>query len=295
MVESSRPATNADIARHYDQLDRFYREVWGEHVHHGLWRTGRETSEEAARELVNAVTAHLQFTPGAQVCDIGCGYGATSRILAQEFQAEVTGFTLSPAQHRYAESRNAPDAANPRYFLRDWLQNGLPDAAFDAAFAIESTEHMPDKAKVFAEAARVLRPGGRLVVCAWLAGDHPKPWHHRHLLEPICREGRMPGLGTEAEYVQWMETAGFTVTARADVSRQVRRTWPVCAGRFFRALFFRPSYLRFLLDRKNDNRIFALTMLRLWLAYGTGAMRYVIFSARRTGSETLSLVGEPDP
>jgi tocopherol O-methyltransferase len=37
-----------------------------------------------------------------------------------------------------------------------------------------------------------------------------------------------------------------------------------------------------LLDPKNDNRIFALTMLRLWLAYDTGAMRYVIFSATRS-------------
>ena len=33
--------TREDVARHYDQLDRFYRELWGEHVHHGFWATGR--------------------------------------------------------------------------------------------------------------------------------------------------------------------------------------------------------------------------------------------------------------
>jgi len=31
------------VADHYDELDPVYRRVWGEHVHHGLWATGRET------------------------------------------------------------------------------------------------------------------------------------------------------------------------------------------------------------------------------------------------------------
>jgi len=31
------------------QSDRFYREIWGEHVHHGLWRSGKETPLEASR------------------------------------------------------------------------------------------------------------------------------------------------------------------------------------------------------------------------------------------------------
>src|SRR5688500_7725086 len=32
----------ADVALHYDQLDAVYRQIWGEHVHHGLWQSGRE-------------------------------------------------------------------------------------------------------------------------------------------------------------------------------------------------------------------------------------------------------------
>src|SRR3978361_1598672 len=55
------------------------------------------------------------------------------------------------------------------FHRRDWLDNGLPDAAFDRAYAIESSEHMVDKARFFSEAWRVLKPGGRLVVCAWLS------------------------------------------------------------------------------------------------------------------------------
>ena len=45
------------IARHYDTLDFFYRDLWGEHVHHGLWLTGRESPAEAAEQMSRQVLA----------------------------------------------------------------------------------------------------------------------------------------------------------------------------------------------------------------------------------------------
>lgn len=278
MITSTQPATPSDVAEHYDQLDRFYREVWGDYVHHGLWLTGRETSEVATRNLLDAVVSKLHLTPGMNLCDVGCGYGHSARIIAAEQQVKVTGLTISPAQQRYATAATPPHLP-ATFLLEDWLHNQRPTTAFDALIAVESTEHMADKARVFSEAARVLIPRGRMVICAWLANERLKPWHQRHLIEPICREGRMPGLGTQSDYTRWMTEAGFHLEDAQDVSRQVARTWPICAWRFILSTLRRPSYLRFLFDAKNDNRIFAFTMLRLWLAYRTGAMRYVIFSA----------------
>src|SRR5258708_5853774 len=121
--------------------------------------------------------------------DIGCGYGATARLLAAELGAEVTGITISQAQHGIACARNA-GTTNPTFLFGDWLTNTLPAASFDAAIAVESSEHM-DKGAFFAQAQRVLRPGGRLVVTAWLACETPTPNQERWLIEPICREGRM--------------------------------------------------------------------------------------------------------
>src|SRR5687767_12421356 len=157
------------VAHHYDELDPFYRALWGEHLHHGLWQSGAESAAEATRQLAITVAACARIQPGDAVCDAGCGYGGTARLFAQSYAASVTGLTLSPAQALYARAQPvAAGAPTPFYVQADWLANPLPAQHFDAVIAIESTEHMADLAACFAEAWRVLRPGGRLVVCAWL-------------------------------------------------------------------------------------------------------------------------------
>ncbi len=47
MIVPSELPSSTDVAEHYDELDWVYREIWGEHVHHGLWLTGVETPETA--------------------------------------------------------------------------------------------------------------------------------------------------------------------------------------------------------------------------------------------------------
>jgi len=280
MIVPCQPQEVPAVAAHYDDLDNFYREAWGEHVHHGLWETGRESPVEAVEKLTERVADLARIRPGDRVCDVGCGYGATARLLAARRGARVTGLSLSSAQLRFARAQSG-DAPNPMYLLRDWLDNQLADESFDAVIVIESSEHVADKQRFFGEARRVLRPGGRFVVCSWIAADAPAAWQIRHLLEPVCREGRLAGLGTAAELRGWIEAAGLLVEEDEDVTRKVKRTWPLCIGRTIKLLAHDREKRWFLFRGRSKNRIFGLTMLRIWLAYETGAMRYHIVSARR--------------
>jgi tocopherol O-methyltransferase len=266
-----------DVAGHYDELDRVYREIWGEHVHHGYWRNGRETPGQAVEALVDLVAARLELLQGEHLVDIGCGYGATAARLAARHGVRVTGLTLSAEQLKIAAAR--PGAVS--FLRRDWLANDLPAAKFDRAYAIESSEHMVDKQRFFDEAARTLKPGGRLVVCAWLAADKPARWEVDHLLEPICREGRLPGMGTRGDYEALAQRAGFTATEFEDISTSVRRTWSICAARLARRLMTDASYRRLVTNPATRNRSFILSLPRLMLAYRTGAMRYGVFSFDR--------------
>ena len=277
MIYPDTPQAAQDVAGHYDELDPVYRAVWGEHVHHGYWRTGRESRAEAVEALADLVGERLAPAPGDALVDIGCGYGATAERFAGRLGVSVTGLTLSLAQHQRASAR----PGDLTFLVRDWLDNRLPGAAFDHAYAIESSEHMTDKPRFFAEGWRVLRPGGRLVVCAWLAAPAPTPWQVKHLLEPICREGRLPSMGTRAEYEQMARAAGFELAAYEDLSKRVARTWTLCLRGFLKRLLTDRQIRRLALSRTTRHRIFALTLPRLIWAYRTGAMRYGIFTFQR--------------
>lgn len=274
MIFPNTEQSAADVGGHYDELDETYRTIWGEHVHHGLWRSGRETPEEATEALVELVARQLDLSAGQAVCDIGCGYGASAAYLAAHYGVTATGFTLSEAQWRIAAAR--PGAL--QFHCRDWLDNGVPDAAFDRAYAIESSEHMVDKARFFSEAWRVLKPGGRLVVCAWLAKTGAGGFEIRHLLEPICREGRLPSMGTKEDYLALAAGAGFALADYEDISREVRRTWSICAGRAAKKLVADRAFRRFAFASTTRNRSFMLSVPRLIIALRTGTMRYGVFT-----------------
>ena len=263
------------VAGHYDALDRWYRELWGEHLHHGLFEGGGDTVATATRRLVDLVAAEAALVPGARVCDVGCGYGATARILAAEHGARVTGLTLSAAQAAVAR------AAGVDVLERSWLASGLPAESADAVIAVESVSHMADRRGAFLEAARVLRPGGRLVVLDWLAGPRPRALERRALLAPICREGHLSGLDTLARYRAHADAAGLVVLRTADLTEQVRATWPRALARVTRRALRDPALRRALRDPAQVDRAFPRTMLRLAVAARTGAFRYGLVTARR--------------
>jgi tocopherol O-methyltransferase len=268
------------VQGHYDRLDRFYRQLWGEHVHHGLWTDPARTPPAAVRHLVRRVAEAARLEPGRVVWDMGCGYGAPARLWAREYGASVLGYTVSAAQYDYARRQPAPEPA-PDYRLQDVLENDLPSASVDAAVALESLTHMADPAAALREAARVVRPGGRVVACVWMAAANPSPAAQRSLLAPICREGRLSGLPTASTLAGWVRAAGLSIVALDDWTPFVRRTWTIVLRRFARALCTEPALWRTLLDATESERVFARTLLRIWWAQHSGVLRYGWLVAER--------------
>jgi tocopherol O-methyltransferase len=269
-----------DIAAHYDELDAFYRGIWGIHVHHGYWITGKENSDEAVLNLTRLVAKHAGLEPGIRVCDIGCGYGASAKIFADDYGARVTGITISKIQFERAKE-SATGIDHLEFLHCDGLHNGLSPRSFDSVVAIESSEHMPDKPAFFLEANRLLRPGGRLVVAAWLTREQPRSWESNYLLEPICCEGRLSSMASAREYRAMIAAAGFHDLQFTDLTCRVKKTWTVCAFRFIKQLFTHSALRQRFFDANFKNRVFAKTVFRIWLAYRTGSMRYGLFSAQK--------------
>jgi tocopherol O-methyltransferase len=275
MIVSEQPVSEAAIANHYDELDPFYRDLWGQHVHHGLWLEGNETSEQAVLNLVKLVAEKADLVRGERVIDIGCGYGASARFLAENYGAGVTAITMSTVQHSFAQATfPGPELT---YILGNWYTLEFSPDSFDLAISIESGEHMPDKLEFSRRAFRVLRPGGRFVVCAWVSADRVSRWQADLLMKPICSEGRIPNLATAQEYIDAATGAGFQAVDSRELTDRVKRTWWIAIKRLFPRVFWDRRYLAFLFDGSRRNRIFAITLLRILLAYQVGALRYHIF------------------
>jgi SAM-dependent methyltransferase len=107
------------------------------------------------------------------------------------------------------------------FAVADFTRAGLADGAFTRIFACESVCHAADKRAFLAEAFRLLRPGGRLLVCdGFLSGRLVSGAEERAYRE-WCLGWALPGLDTVEAFGAAMAEAGFTEVAFADRTEAV--------------------------------------------------------------------------
>jgi ubiquinone/menaquinone biosynthesis C-methylase UbiE len=123
------------------------------------------------------------FQPGDRVLDVGGGLGGPARALAARSGAQVTVLDLTPTfietGRVLTERVGLSDQVD--FQLGDGTAMPFPDETFDGAWTQHSTRNIEDKAALYSEIHRVLKPGGRLVTHEIMAGngepvDYPVPW-----------------------------------------------------------------------------------------------------------------------
>jgi len=132
------------VAHHYDLDSQLYSLFLDSDQQYSCayFRRGDETLEEAQRAKKRLIAAKLHLDrPGLTVLDIGCGWGGLALTLATEFDARVTGITLSTEQLALARAR--ADAAG----LADQVQFELADyrtvqQRFDRVVSVGMMEHV---------------------------------------------------------------------------------------------------------------------------------------------------------
>jgi SAM-dependent methyltransferase len=162
-----------------------------------LWITETAAVNDAALDLLDAA-------PGEQVLEIGFGPGRSLGMLAGR-GVLATGVEVSVAMIEMATSRNAALVDDDRITLLrgDGTSLPVPDATFDGVLSVHNIYFWPDPERTLGEIARVLRPGGR-VVLAFRGGEHPLPSR----LDPSVYRSVTAG-----QAVTWLQDAGFTVDA----------------------------------------------------------------------------------
>jgi arsenite methyltransferase len=127
------------------------------------------------------VLAALDPRPGERVLDLGVGPGLLAADVAARVGAAgaVCGVDVSEDMLGLAAGRDLPDGAAPLALsVQPVTELTFPDASFDAAVCTQVYEYVEDMPRALAEARRVLRPGGRLVILdtdwdsiVWRSGD----------------------------------------------------------------------------------------------------------------------------
>ncbi len=269
------------VRQHYDLVTPFYWLLWGRHIHHGLW-DGQESPAQAQQQLTETVAREAGIRDGETVLDVGCGMGGSSVHLAQTLGCRVTGITLSPVQRFWASSaaRWNRVAGNTEFRCADAEKASFPPESFDVVWSIECTEHLYDKVRFFRRAAAWLRPGGRMAICAWLAGEGLEDQQQIQQVYDVCEGFFCPSLGTSGDYRQWMNDAGLAVERDYDWTARVAQTWEICKRRVRRSGV---RWLAGLISR--DTAIFLDRFDTILEAYRSGAMRYGCFIARKPCAE----------
>ncbi len=285
------PATDA-VRDHYDRTTVFYRAFWGDHVHHGYWEDGDDgRSARAAQErLVALLAERAGVGRGARVLDVGCGVGGSARWLARHLGCRVDGITLSPVQAEVgtAAAQREGLADRVRLWVHDARDLDALGTDYDAVWTVECSEHLEDKAAFVGAAARRLRPGGALALCAWLRGDGEAEdaasgadglsAEGEALVASVCEGMLCPSLATMGEYEGWMQSAGFEGVRTWDLTPHVARTWDLCA-----AIARRPEVRALLSVTDAQTRAFVGAFPAMQRAYAEGAMRYGMLVGRLPG------------
>jgi phosphoethanolamine N-methyltransferase len=144
-----------------------------EHFVAGLeWIWGEGFLSPGGPEEVAAILEGLDLG-GAEVLDIGCGLGGVDLLLVREHRAaRVTGIDVEQRLIDRARRTVAAAGLTGRIDLRLVEPGPFPfaDTTFDVVFSKDSIVHIPDKAALYGEVLRILRPGGVFAASDWLAG-----------------------------------------------------------------------------------------------------------------------------
>lgn len=214
-------AQAAVVGDYYDLVTDFYEYGWGQSFHFAV-RTAGDSLAAAIERHEAWLGEAVGLAPGVTALDLGCGVGGPMRYLARTTGAHVTGVNVNRGQLERARARAAAAGLADRVAVVEADFAALPfaDATFDAVYAIEATCHAADRRAVFAEAWRVLRPGGRFAGYEWCttASFDAARADHRQIAHAIQEGNALPPLLSTSEIDGALLAAGFVGVEARDVA-----------------------------------------------------------------------------
>ena len=221
-----RPNDKHRIIEHYDVVSPYYRSLWGEHLHHGYWIRGDESKEKAQLQLIEHLVQLANVKRGSDILDIGCGFGASSLYLARNYNAAVTGITISPVQVEMATKAAASEQLEAKFLLMDAEAMHF-QKQFDLLWSVESISHYQRREEFFASATKLLKPGGLFALTDWFKKENLTRTETRKFIDPI-EKGMLVELQIMDDYEHFLTSNGLQIMHRDILNKNCAKTWDLC-------------------------------------------------------------------
>jgi tocopherol O-methyltransferase len=218
------------VISYYDNTWFDYRLLWLNNVNHAIhfgYDDGRRCSHSDSLVITNQVLADsADVRAGDRVLDAGCGIAGSGIWMAETRGVTVVGVT--PVSRQVERARRTIAARNLAHAVSveqgDYTATNFQDASFDVVWALESICHVATKAAFYRESARLLRPGGRLVVAEYMRVRRPLPEANEALLRRWIKHWMIPDLDTMSEHRQHSHDAGLHGVEVRDITANMRRS-----------------------------------------------------------------------
>ena len=173
------------------------------------WGAGNYERTAAELEPVaELVVQQAALAPGDRVADLACGTG-NAALLAAVRGARVVGVDAAPRLLEVARERARAHDLDVEFCAGDLLELPLDDGAFDIVVSVFGVIFASDPSRAVHEIARVLRPGGRALISAWIPAGPVDAMlaAMRDVVERVT-------LRSAPERFPWSDPAAVTILAR---------------------------------------------------------------------------------
>ena len=221
--DQTNPVERARAYYNSEDADTFYYTVWGgEDLHIGTYESDDESIFDASRRTVERIAGKIR-NPGKEmyVLDLGAGYGGSMRYLARHYGCRAVALNLSEVENERDRKMNREQELDGLIEVVDGSFEKLDfkDNTFDVVWSQDSFLHSPERERVVAEAARVLKPGGDFVFTDPMrTEDCPE-----EVLQPILDRLHLDDLGSPEFYRESGERHGLRLLEFDEMAEQLPR------------------------------------------------------------------------
>lgn len=239
-------------------------------VHLGFWDAAPHGNDFAAAQfaLTRRIATLAIPASSSAILDIGCGFGGLLGLLNQTLQTcLLTGVNIDPRQLNVCREIAPRNGNDITLTAADACALPFADASFDQVYCVEAMFHFASRASFLAEAARVLRPHGRLVLTDFAIAPQTgaAPWPDATMATALQGEyGPWPEIWMPPEtLIRHTQRAGFNLDVGQDWTAATLPSYRFTAPHTGRPPSVHPH---------------AGEVLR-WL-HGSGRLRYLALSLR---------------